>query len=87
MASRDILMTELPVLASIDRTSRMPAWFDMAPRGHQATSAAPATVVESEDLSWLDASLGIDTGMDVIEHHVPAALMAIFFGQPAACGA
>jgi hypothetical protein len=86
MASRDILTTELNLSASIDRTSRMPAWFEPAARGMQGATATPSSAADS-NLSWLDTDLGIDNGMEVIEHHVPAALMAVFFGTAAACGA
>jgi hypothetical protein len=86
MASRDILTTELNLITGIDRASRMPAWFDMVPRSSQGATATPFTTPDS-DLSWLETSLGIDTGMEVIEHQVPAALMAVFFGSAAACGA
>jgi hypothetical protein len=85
MASRDFLTSELNLSAGIDRAARMPAWFELAPRNVVGSTATPSCTADS-DLSWLDTNLGSDNGMEVIEHHVPAALMAVFFGANAAYG-
>jgi hypothetical protein len=79
MASRDILTNDVS-FAAIDRAVRMPAWFEVAPRA-SATAAATSNVALDTDWCWLDTS---DGGVEVIEHHVPAELLAAFFGTSGA---
>jgi hypothetical protein len=82
MASRDILTTDISYAAT-DRSARMPAWFEIAPRAGQSASNTPAVAVSTGDMdmSWLES--GSDQGVEVIEHHVPAELLAAFFGKAA----
>lgn len=79
MASRDILMSDVP-FAAIDRPTRMPAWFEVAPRTAGMVNAA-SSVAADNDLSWLDITEG---GVEVIEHDVPVELLAAFFGRSGA---
>ncbi|MFM2068653.1 MAG: hypothetical protein RLZZ584_3562 [Pseudomonadota bacterium] len=85
MASRDILTTDITSIAG-DRNTRMPAWFEIAPRCSQPqdhTTELPVVQTDT-DLSWLECDC--DGGVEVIEHQVPAELLAVFFGKAAACG-
>jgi hypothetical protein len=76
MASRDILTNDVS-FAAIDR-ARMPAWFEVAPRA--GAVVATANMGSDIDWNWLETS---DGGVEVIEHHVPAELLAAFFGKSA----
>lgn len=78
MASRDILTNELSASA-LDRVIRMPAWFEMASRSTVAATTTGAAQANT-DWSWLESDTSLESGVEVIEHHVPAALLVAFFG-------
>jgi hypothetical protein len=86
MASRDILTTDISYTAA-DRSARMPAWFEITPRAGQTTSTTPAAAVTHDDTDWSWLESGSDHGVEVIEHHVPAELLAAFFGKATHGGA
>ncbi|MEY8879061.1 MAG: hypothetical protein AB9M60_21300 [Leptothrix sp. (in: b-proteobacteria)] len=75
MVAIEALIQEIvrtPVVATAPRVRRPLAWV-----------AAPASArEEDQSREWYDSSYDLQTGLEVTEHHVPAALCAAVFQLP-----